>query len=386
MRLAINALFLRTKVAGGTETYVTNIVRPWYDQGPGETSFELIANHTPEWWEGDRPWFTLRRVETAGRLPQRILHEQLLLARESRTWDGLFSPGYVGVVRARCPQVITVHDAYAWVMRREAGWARTLYWRRMIRWSMHRASLTIAVSESTRRDLLRWVGVPPHRVRTILEAGDHVPLRGDRCQPVEAVDSGVPYFLSIGFFKAVKNPTRTLEAFARYRKERIRKGEPACRLKLVGAVLGRDAEAVRSRALATEGVEVLGRLEDSALAPLLAGAWGFLFPSLYEGFGIPILEAQRAGCPVLTSTTSSMPEVAGDGAILIDPLDVSALEQGLHALHDPDLRAHLVRRGFANAARFSWRSASAKTLEALLEAAGARGSSARPDCGQIRNA
>lgn len=363
MRIAINALFLRTKVAGGTETYVTNVVRPWYEGGRTDLCFELYANHIPCWWRGNREGFRLRLVPGAVSLARRIAYEQAVLALRSPGWDVLFNPGYVGVLGARCPQVVTVHDAYAWVLPKEAGVLRAAYWRWMIARSVRSSAAVIAVSESTRRDLLRFTQAQPERVRVIHEAGDHIP---ESARPPGEVASGAPFFLAIGIFKEVKNPERALAAYSEYRRRRAGRGLPVCGLKLVGVVRGAQAERIRAMAEATEGVEFLGRVEDDRLRQLLETAAGFLFPSLYEGFGIPILEAQRAGCPVLTSTTSSMPEIAGDGAILVEPLDTGSIAEGLEKLGDPGIRETMIARGRLNAARFSWARASESTLTLLL--------------------
>jgi O-antigen biosynthesis alpha-1,2-mannosyltransferase len=367
LRIVVNALFLRPKLAGGTETYVTNILRHWYQEPCGEGEILLLANHRPMWWEGDRPWFRLRQVRGTSSRIKRIVHEQVELARESRDWDVLYSPGNVGVLRAVCPQVVTVHDAFAWVLPQEAGRLRTFYWRHMITRSVGRVAAVIAVSESTRDDLLRFTNVEPSRVRVILEAGDHVPEAPFR-------DDGEPsdqsrYFLAIGFFKGVKNPYRTLAAYSKYREIMLNRGAPPCRLKLVGAVLGPWASRLRDRAAAMEGVDVLGRVDDTRLNQLLSDAFGFLYASLYEGFGIPILQAQRMGCPVLTSNTGSMPEVSGEGAIFVDPLNASTMMDGMLELHRPEKRRYLARLGRENQARFSWKNASMQTLSLLQSVA-----------------
>ena len=114
-----------------------------------------------------------------------------------------------------------------------------------------------------------------------------------------------------------------------------------------------------------------GYIPEEDKAPLLSGALAFVFPSLYEGFGLPVLEAQACGCPVVCSNTSSLPEVAGEGALLVDPTDTEALAAAMARLAgDPALRASLVERGFANLKRFSWERCARTVLgvfERLLE-------------------
>ena len=119
-------------------------------------------------------------------------------------------------------------------------------------------------------------------------------------------------------------------------------------------------------------VKLPGYIADADKAALISGATAVLYPSLYEGFGFPILEAQVCGVPVLTATTSSCPEVAGDGALLVDPLDVAAIARGLKRLvEDEALRHKLIRKGHENSRRFSWQTAAAQVLD-LLETAVAR--------------
>jgi glycosyltransferase involved in cell wall biosynthesis len=112
-----------------------------------------------------------------------------------------------------------------------------------------------------------------------------------------------------------------------------------------------------------------GYIADADLPALLSGALGFVFPSLYEGFGIPVLEAGACGVPVITSNTSSLPEVAGDAALLVDPHDVDAIAEAMHRLvTDEALRTELARRGLENVQRFSWEKCARETLAVLLEA------------------
>jgi glycosyltransferase involved in cell wall biosynthesis len=365
LKIAINALFLREKVSGGTETYVTNIVRHWYDAAPPGIDFVFLANHQPVWWKCERSHFSLIKIQGLRSQWRRILYEQSVLPLQSWRWDLLFNPGYVGVAGARCPQVITIHDAYAWILPKEAGRLRTLYWRMMIQITAKQAKRVIAVSENTRSDIVRYTGLSPNRIIVIPESGDHVPMQ---LNSEADADCGDPYFLSVGFFKDVKNPERTLAAFARYRETRKLLGLQPCRLKLVGAVVGARGMEIQRLAAQTEGVDFCGRVDDTQLHRLVGGAFAFVFASLYEGFGIPILEAQRLGCPVLTSRTSSMPEVAGTGAIFVNPLDIDSIKDGMLRLHDPEERPRLLLAGIANQKRFSWQEASARTLQTLCQA------------------
>jgi glycosyltransferase involved in cell wall biosynthesis len=176
-----------------------------------------------------------------------------------------------------------------------------------------------------------------------------------------------PYLLHVGTLQPRKNLVRLLEAYAA-----IRHHHPDLKLVLAGRLgwLSRDITDRIDTLDLQEWVICPGFVQDQDLAPLLSGAQAFVFPSLYEGFGLPILEAQACGVPVIAANTSSLPEVAGKGALLVNPLDTAALAQAIEqVLANQDLRQQLREAGFANCARFSWERCARETL-AVLERCG----------------
>jgi glycosyltransferase involved in cell wall biosynthesis len=222
----------------------------------------------------------------------------------------------------------------------------------------------ISVSESTRRDLSVRFGIPGSRIRVVPHAAD------DRVAPapVEAVAAlrvrhglAAPYLLYVGSNKPHKNLVRLVSAFAT-----IAPSRSDLVLVIAGVWDSRYPEA-RTEAAARglgERVRFLGPVSDDDLPPLLTGALGFAFPSLYEGFGRPVLEAMSCGTPVLASATSSLPEVVGDAGLLVDPTQVEAIAQGLARLcDDADLRSDLARRGRVRALGFTWEHAARAHLE-----------------------
>jgi len=223
IKIVINAVFLQSKVPGGTETYVTNLVKPWYIEEAQGFTFLLLTNHIPGWWVGDRVWFKLGVVENSNKILFRIFFEQFIMPFLAPDWDVLFSPGYVGIIAARCPQVITVHDAYAWVTPQEIGIWRALLWRKIIRWTAQRSAPVIAVSASTRNDLLKFIKVDKEKTHVIYEAGDHIQV-SNRNFNSEHKRENQNYFIGLGIFKEIKNPTRILEAYTTYRKTTIESG------------------------------------------------------------------------------------------------------------------------------------------------------------------
>ena len=172
-----------------------------------------------------------------------------------------------------------------------------------------------------------------------------------------------PYALYVGTIHPRKNIARLLAAHAALRSR------SDLDLALIGAP-GWRSDALVAQAAAQEHVHLLGYVPDADLPALLAGATCFVFPSLYEGFGLPVLEAQSLGVPVMTSHNSALPEIAGDAALLVDPTDVDAIAQAMLQLsQDETLRQRLIAAGHANVQRFSWTKAAAETLAVLEEAA-----------------
>jgi glycosyltransferase involved in cell wall biosynthesis len=285
--------------------------------------------------------------------------------------DLLFVPAHV-VPLLHPPTVVTIHDLGYHVFP-EAHTARRrqeLIW--TTRWSSRAARQIIAISQATKDDLVRRYGVAAERVSVVHLGVADVFLRryaaAQRSALRERLGLQRPFALSIGTIQPRKNLLRLLQAFARL----IVDGRELD-LVLVGR-RGWLSEGIVQHAAElgiAQRVHFSGYLADEELVMLLQEAAVFAFPSLYEGFGIPVLEAMAAGCAVVTSTTSSLPEVAGDAALLVDPLDVGAIAGGLAAVIDrPELRQRLQEAGRRRAALFPWQRCADRTLEVLRAAAG----------------
>lgn len=235
------------------------------------------------------------------------------------------------------------------------------------------ADAVIAISQATKDDLVRLLGLAPERVRVIYPGIDHslfnVPNAGDLSRRAEVLGryaiSG-PYLLYVGDSEWRKNLRRVLEALASLDKE--------IKLVLVGK-RARTDETLQQWVveLGLQGrVVTPGFVPDCDLPPLYGAAEAFLFPSLYEGFGFPIAEAMACGCPVITSNVSSMPEVAGDAALLVDPRDVREIRRAmLTVIAEPGVRKRMISAGLRQAAQFSWRRCAEETLAVIRSVAGA---------------
>ena len=311
-------------------------------------------------------------------LPGRRLWTHRSLAREVRAHppDVLFVPAHVLPFRwpgrGLPPSVVTVHDlGYRYFPEAHTRFQR-LYLEWSTRWNAWAARRVIAVSQATAQDLIRFYRTPREKIRVIHEAPPALaPVPEAQIREV-ARRHGLarPYALHVGTLQPRKNLARLLEAYARLHA----RGPVPWDLALAGgAGWRRPRLAEQAQALGVaERVHLLGYVPDSDLPGLLRGAHFFVFPSLFEGFGLPVLEAQQMGVPVMCANNSALPEVAGDAAILVDPLDVEALADAMLRLsQDEALRQELIAKGYENVKRFSWEKAARETL-AVLEAAARR--------------
>lgn len=267
--------------------------------------------------------------------------------------------------------VVTIHDL---ALTRFPEFSKKLFGER---WSIHktrrtlmRARRIIAVSQHTARDLKDLYGVSPEKIRVVYNGlGEEFFTKPDpNCiqsararYGVKAVD----YILYVGGSDPRKNLDRLLEAFSIL----VRKMGPITLL-VAGGMGRRDGEIRQkiSRLGLEKDVVLTGHLPAQDLHPLYCGARLFIYPSLYEGFGIPVLEAMACGVPVIASNTSSIPEVAGDAAYLIDPYDMEDMAQAMEkVLEDHDLAASLRAKGQERAKAFSWEKSARQTLEVYQE-------------------
>lgn len=288
-------------------------------------------------------------------------------------FDVLFAPNFIPPPTRARELVVTVHDL---AFRRfpETAPHGTRWWLGRLDRAIAGAARIIAVSESTRRDLLELYGVPPERVVVIPHGVDRDVFRPASAEELEAVRRrfGIdgPYLLSLGGIEPRKNLPGLVRAFAAL--------PPGLRpvLVIAGAGVAWNPEGGRllDEALGEVPREVrrrivlVGYVAGGDKAILIGGAEALVYPSLYEGFGLPVLEAMACGTPVLTSDVSSLPEVAGGAAVLVDPRDLDSIRDGMERLlADDGLRGRLAQAGMARAAGFSWTETARRTAAVLRE-------------------
>lgn len=279
------------------------------------------------------------------------------------------SPYYLLPYRPGAPTVLTFHDL---IPLRYPGYvslrARLLF-RLSTALALRTAQAIVAVSEAARRDLLATFGVPPAKVVTVYEAADprfHPQPASEQARVRTLYSLPERFFLYVGINKPHKNLETLFDAYSRL-------AEPRPGLVVAGPWDDRYPEAreLAIRLGLGRAVRFLGPVAEADLPGLYAAATAFVFPSRYEGFGLPVLEAMACGTPVACTGVASLPEVAGDATLYFAPDDSPALTAILGRLRDDAaLRADLQARGLAQAARFSWPLTAQRTLEVYRRVAG----------------
>ncbi|MCZ7540816.1 MAG: glycosyltransferase family 4 protein [Anaerolineae bacterium] len=304
------------------------------------------------------------------RWPRAWTHTRLALALVRARPDVTFVPAHTLPLWFPGPAVVTVHDlGYVYFPEAHSALAR-----RYLAWStqhsVRRATRIIADSLATARDIAAHYRVPEDRIALVYPGVDATLLPVSDPGRLAAVRAryGLParYLLFVGTLQPRKNIARIVRAYARWR-------ETSGRTDVALVLAGQQGWLYDpSWTAGVEGVILPGYVEDADVAALYSGALALVFPTLHEGFGFPVLEAMRCGTPVITSNTSSLPEVAGDAALLVDPRDVAAIAAALgRVVDDEHLRADLLRRGFRQVEVFTWERAAEKALHVLERAAGA---------------
>lgn len=294
------------------------------------------------------------------------LWEQIVLPREISDGQLLWSPTNTGPVYFR-NQVVTVHDGAVlshpeWFSRRYVVWRR---WAlpRLVRNAKH----VITVSNFAKRHICEHTGIPESRISTVPNGINHDIFRPASATAVDDIRRRhgleAEYVLSVGSISPRKNVRRLLQAW-----ECLEQSPIGADLVIVGG----SAANFAAHPLATHSrsVHFLGHIPDEDLPALYSGAVAFVYPSLFEGFGLPPLEAMACGTPVVTSNAASLPEVVGDAAVLIDPHDVCSLTEGIRRLvKDRALQETLRGKGLERAKQFTWGRTAELTWDVLQQAA-----------------
>jgi len=296
------------------------------------------------WWEN-------------GTLPALIKQDKI---------DLLHAPAFSPPFRKPCPLVVTVHDLAGLRFPNQMGAASYFYWKHWLPFTIRQADKIIAISEHTKKDLMSCLGIGESKITVVYSSGhegfsDQIP-EAHRAGLMKRLKLRNKYFICVGTLEPRKNLIRIVEAFLSFYKM-----HPDYQLVMVGSTTfahGKYAKILFGKHVDDPDIiRTTGFLAHEDLNALYCGAQALIFPSLYEGFGIPILEAMASGCPVLTSNITSMPEVAGNAGLLVNPTDVNEIAQGMARLaKDASLRQELRACGKEHIKKFSWEQTAENTL------------------------
>lgn len=372
MHIALNAQLISTSESyrgAGVSNYSLNLLRSL-----GEQSAQGSAQHAFTAFVNARDLAIPGVALATTRLPlhnplTRIAWEQSVLPILLQRMHADLVHGLVNVLplAARLPGVVTVHDLAFLHTPDRLPALKAAYLARLCKASVERAAAVIAVSQQTADDLVRWFGTPANKI-TVVHNGVADDFTPAPARAVEAfrIHAGLPerYLLYLGTLEPRKNLDLLISAFASWRTEA---GPEHRTIKLILAgAKGWFYEDIFQKVAALglqQSILFPGFVPRADLPNWYRAAEGFVYPSLFEGFGLPVLEAMACGAPVLCSDIASLREVAGDAALIFPAHDQAALVNSLHLLIDQaDLRADLRRRGLLRAAGFSWRRAAIQTL------------------------
>ncbi len=376
MHIGVNTLFLIPGEVGGSETYLVQTLVAMVENHAdirvtlftnleNDPLFRKLFGHSPQ------VSFQLLPFQARNR-PHRILREQLhlpLAVRRSGV-DALWSPGYTAPIYCHVPQVVSILDMQYKSHPEDMSLAARLATDNLVRLAARRCRAVLTISEFSKTEIARHTSATPQRVHVTYLAAD--PAFKPRTHPAASLDSisrilppDIPYLLCVANTYPHKNVTALVRAFGRIQDRlphhlvlvgKPRRGEPE-----VAATLRRLSDPAR--------VHRLHGVDRPTLIVLYQCADLFVFPSLYEGFGLPVLEAMTAGTPVLTTRMGSIPEVGGDCVEYFDPQSEGDLERRILEILalDRGKRQHLITRAGERAATFSWKRTAEETLACINE-------------------
>ena len=365
MKIGINLLQFRELT--GIAVYTQNLLEN-FGELDGENEFFLFTNqiNLPE-FHFDFPNFHYIKLPVS---PLRKFtwpfFEQIIfpLWLSKYKLDVLFCPYVFNPLISPCKKVTTVHDC-GYLHDRRLNF-KNLYLR-FATFSATRSSKIITISNFSKKEILNFYNLPEEKISVIYEGAPKI-INLEEAENEEILKKfniKTPYFFYIGLIVPHKNISNLLKAFKKIEKnysniKLILAGYP--RLELL------NIDQLINELNLKEKVFYIGAINEKEKIVLYENSIALIFPSFHEGFGLPVLEAQSLGIPVLTSNTSSLPEVAGDGALFVNPYDIEDIANGMEKIvFDKNLRKNLIKKGYENIKRFSWEKAAKETLKVLKE-------------------
>lgn len=362
MKIGINLLYLLPGVVGGTETYAAGLLHGLAEIDKQNDYSVFVNRESERWYLPQAANFTrvVCPVRATGR-GSRYLFEQVRLPRLLARYhiDVVHSLGYVGPLVPPCSSVVTIHDLNYIALGHMMPSVRRTALRFFSIQSARRADRVITISHFSKGEICRTIKLDPGKI-TVVHLGamkstsPYSPENWDELKSRYRIRA--PYLVAFGGRTLNKNIPLLIRAFAQ-----VKEAFPHS-LVLIGHIPSDVDLAVETRKT-QERITMTGPVPEEHIPPLLSHADLFVLPSLYEGFGLPVLEAQQAGVAVACSTAGSLPEVGGDGALYFDPASIEATADTIgRCLSDATLRLELIEKGRENLKRFSWEKTARETL------------------------
>lgn len=364
MIIGIDGNEANVKAQVGVSVYTLELLKRFVKNTDKETQFVIFLRNAPgEWMPRETKYFRYDVV------PGKMFWSQIFLPIHlltKATIDVFFAPAHYAPRFLNKPLVLTIHDLSFFYYPQEFLKKDLYKLKNWTEYSIKKASQIIAVSKTTKKDVMKWYQLEEEDVTVV--------YNGFRRRSINGEGKGVlekygllkqKYILYVGTLQPRKNIKSLIEAF-----ELFRKNNPEYQLVLVGKrgwLFEEIFEEVHKRNL-EEHVIFTGYAEDEELVTLYEHAGCFVLPSLYEGFGIPILEAMSHGCPVISSHTSSLPEIGGDACLYVDPHDPAEIAQRIEEImKNDDTRKALIQAGKERIKEFSWTKCADETLKLIKE-------------------
>jgi len=363
-RILVDCTFIVPEKNRGTQTYLDALLIEM-NKSPRAQVICLTTSANHRHYSGGLGLSCyLTKIAGSNRLI-RVLMQQLLswyFLKRSKC-DVLFCPGYLSPIFIRKPCVVTIHDMNYRDIPNSVSLLNRLVYRIIIPLSARQANKIIAVSNFSRSRIVRWLNVAPESVLTVHEGPLHGVGSGDESWEALKRQYAIAedVFLSVSSGAAHKNILLLIKAFLIF----VRKTESfdVC-LVLIGHQATDEMKALLEESSDKSRIIFTGFVSETAKRVFFKSSGFYVFSSLYEGFGLPVLEAQCSGLPLICSNAASLPEVAGEGALYFNPHSVDDLVSKLsEAYKNKSLRAGLIERGYQNAERFSWSKAAVETID-----------------------
>lgn len=363
MRIGINTLVAVPGGIGGTQTYLQKLIENLAKIDKENQYFLFVAPWNEDLFRIKQENFRkLICMIPPKPLFLRVLYEQIILPillRKNRI-DIFHATANVLPFLFPHLSVLTIHDYYAFAIPELIPSILRFYWKIVLKISAQRADFIISVSQSEKGGIIKYLNVSKEKIKVIYHGNEQLPLK-ITSREIECKDH-VPYILWVGKIYAHKNLVRLLRAYNKLIKAKhIKHRLVICGMKSWGyPCFIRTVEEFKLQ----DKVVFKGYVSYDQLKPIYANASLFVFPSLIETFGLPILEAMSCGAPVVTSNCGAMAEIADEAALLVDPYNVEEIAEAMHRiLTDKTLRAALIKKGLKRASQFSWEKTARETLE-----------------------